>query len=49
MLLIYPMNSTFAKDLISNAKWNDNSGENFWMIEKEINENNMGEHLCVKR
>lgn len=27
MLLIYPMNSTFAKDLISIAKWNDNSGD----------------------
>ncbi|HHH4392374.1 M949_RS01915 family surface polysaccharide biosynthesis protein [Enterobacter cloacae] len=49
MLLIYPMNSTFAKNLISSEKWNDNSGEHFLVIEKEINKNNTGEHLSVKQ
>jgi regulation of enolase protein 1 (concanavalin A-like superfamily) len=43
------MSSTFAKDLISNIKWKDNSGEHFLVIEKENNKNNAGEHLSVKQ
>lgn len=49
ILLIFQMNSTFAKDLIANAKWNDNSGEHTLVIEKETINNHTGEHLSVKQ
>lgn len=48
MLFIYLMNFIFVKDFIYNVKWNDNFGEYFLVIEKEINKNNMGEYLFVK-
>lgn len=47
ILLLYPMSSTFAKELISNKKWKDNSGEHLLVIEKVINNN--GEYLSVKQ
>ncbi|PIF23919.1 M949_RS01915 family surface polysaccharide biosynthesis protein [Candidatus Pantoea floridensis] len=49
VLLIYPVNSTFAKDLISSTKWNDNSGEHTLVIEKQISKDQSGEHLSIKQ
>ncbi|WP_367398710.1 M949_RS01915 family surface polysaccharide biosynthesis protein [Rahnella aceris] len=49
ILFLYPMNSTFAKDLTSKVRWKDNSGEHLLVIKKEINQNNTGEHLSVKQ
>jgi len=49
ILLLYPRNSTSAKNLISNTKWNDNSGKHVLVIEKGINKNHTGEHLSVKQ
>jgi|GEM_PF-4233688 len=43
------MNSTFAKELTSNVKLKDNSGEHLLVIKKVINQNNTGEHLSVKK
>ncbi|MCS2169617.1 hypothetical protein MUU46_04675 [Scandinavium sp. TWS1a] len=47
ILLIFSMSPTFAKDIISNTKWEDNSGEHLLVIEKGSNDN--GEHLSVKQ
>ncbi|POD89272.1 M949_RS01915 family surface polysaccharide biosynthesis protein [Pectobacterium odoriferum] len=49
ILLISQMNSIFAKDLIINTKWCDDSGKHNLVIKKEINQNNTGEHLSVKQ
>ena len=49
ILFLYPMSSTFAKDLTSKVRWKDNSGEHLLVIKKEINQNNIGEHLSVKQ
>lgn len=43
------MSSTFAKDLTPKVRWKDNSGEHLLVIRKEINQNNIGEHLSVKQ
>lgn len=47
ILLIFSMSPTFAKSIISNTKWKDNSGEHLLVIEKGINSN--GEYLSVKQ
>ena len=43
------MNPTFAKELIINTKWIDDSGEHNLVMENEINKNKTGEHLSVKQ
>lgn len=49
ILFLYPVSSTFAKDLTPKVRWKDNSGEHLLVIKKEINQNNIGEHLSVKQ
>lgn len=49
MLMIFLVNPTFAKELIFNTKWIDNSGEHKLVMEKEVNKDNTGKHLSVKQ
>lgn len=48
-MIFFLVNPTFAKELIINISWIDDSGEHNLVMEKEINKNNTGEHLSVKQ